>query len=405
MPLYQYTALDAGGSEMKGKIEAASERVANQRLREQGLRPFELKETKGKDGAGSKGGFGKRKIKLPEISTFTRQIATLIDAGLPLLRALNILSDQTENPALKDVISAISTDIQGGASFSEALQKHPHVFSKLYINMVKAGEIGGVLEVVLDRLATFAEKDMELRTKIKGALTYPAIMGLVATGVVVFLLIFVIPTFVKMFNDVGLALPLPTQIVIAASDFLTNYWYVILGAIGVLVFAFKHANKTDAGKLKIDAMKLKVPVFGELNRKVATARFTRTLSTLIASGVPILQALDIVREVAGNEVIAQAMTKVSASITEGETISKPLHEAKVFAPMVTHMIAVGEETGALETMLSKIADQYEMIVDETVSALSSMIEPIMIVFMGATVGLIVTALFFPMFDLVDVVGH
>lgn len=406
MPVFAYKALDASGKEVSGKIDAATEKVANQRLREQGMRPFEMKSLGDKAaGGGISLGGGKKKVGLADIATFTRQLATLLDAGLPLLRALNILMDQTENPGLKEIIGSISADIQGGASFSEALGKHPRTFSKLFINMVKAGEIGGVLEVVLDRLATFSEKDMELRTKIKSALTYPAIMGLVAISVVTFLLVFVIPTFVKMFNDVGLSLPLPTRIVVGASDFIIGYWYIILAGIGGLVWGYKQMNKTDAGRLKIDAIKLKLPVFGVLNRNVATARFTRTLGTLIESGVPILQALDIVKDTSGNEVISEAIKKVIDSITEGETISKPLHEAHVFPAMVTHMIAVGEETGALETMLKKIADQYEMVVDETVAALSSMIEPIMIVFMGSSVGLIVTALFFPMFDLVDVVGH
>ena len=405
MPIYAYKALDAGGKETSGKIDAASEKLANTRLREQGMRPFELKQVAEKAGGGgfSFGG-GKKKVKLEDIATFSRQLATLLDAGLPLLRALNILMDQTENPGLKEIIGSLSADIQGGASFSEALGKHPAAFSKLFINMVKAGEIGGVLETVLDRLATFSEKDMELRTKIKGALTYPAIMGIVATGVVVFLLIFVIPVFVKMFGDVGLAMPLPTRIVVGASDFLVGYWYVCIGVIVVIVVGYKNMNKTEAGRMKIDQFKLKAPVFGKLNRNVCTARFTRTLGTLISSDVPILQALEIVKDTSSNEVIAAAIVKVTESITEGETISKPLHEAHVFPAMVTHMIAVGEETGALETMLNKIADQYDMIVDETVSALSSAIEPIMIVFMGVSVGTIVTALFFPMFDLVDVVG-
>lgn len=400
MAAYQYRALNAAGHEVAGIIEVATRNLAGTHLRERGLRPYEMHEVAGP--AAARGMFRRgARVKLTDLATFTRQLSTLLTAGLPLLRGLNILTEQTANARLKDIIGTLIKDIQGGLPLSGALGKH-HEFDRIYVNMVKAGEAGGVLEVVLDRLATFAEKDLELRTKIRGALTYPAVMGLVAASVVTFLLVFVIPTFTKMFGDVGVALPLPTQLVVAASTIITNYWYIVVAALAALATVYRQMQRTAAGRLRLDAAKLRLPVFGLLNRNVATARFTRTFGTLLAAGVPLLQTLEILRDVAGNEVVSRAVEKVAASVTEGESIAKPLHEARVFAPMVTHIIAVGEETGALETMLEKLADQYEMVVDETVAALASLIEPLMIVVMGGVVGLIVTALFFPMFDIIAV---
>lgn len=397
MAVFQYKALDAENREVTGSMEAATEKLVTNRLKEMGLRPFEVVEKKD-SGAGKFGGG----VKDADIAQFTRQMATLLDAGLPLLRALNILADQTEKPKFKEVLTALGADIQGGASFSEALGKHKKIFSNLYINMVKAGEVGGVLETVMDRLATFAEKDMELRTKVKGAMTYPVIMAVIAVGVVSFLMIAVIPTFASMFEKMGIKLPGITLFVMGVSNFMTGYWWlIIIMGVGAF-FAYRYFNHTDRMKYQIDQAKLKIPVFGDLMLKVAVGRFTRTLGTLITSGVPILQGVKIVKDTIDNEVLAKVMDEVAASISEGETISKPLHHSKVFPTMVSHMIAVGEETGALDNMLIKIADNYDMIVDETVSALSSMIEPFMIVFMGAAVGVIVCALFLPMFE---ILGH
>ena len=399
MPLYSYTAFDKSNKEIKNQIEGANEQLVSRKLRDMGLRPVEIKIAKEK----ASGGFFKRKVKEQEIATFTRQMATLLESGMPLLRGINLLAEQNENPTFKEVLTQIATDITGGKSFSEALIVHPKLFDKLYINMVKAGEVGGVLETVLDRLATFKEKDLELKMKIKGALTYPAIMAIVAVSVVTFLLVGVLPTFVKMFQSMKVELPLPTVVVISISNFLRDFWYIAIGAIVAGVVAYKQYRKTKDGEYKTDQLTLKYPVFGKLILNSIIARFTRTLGTLIQSGVPIIQALSIVRETVGNEYIASAFDKVIVAIKEGETMSKPLHEAHVVPAMVTHMIAVGEETGAVDQMLVKIANQYDVIVDETVEALSSMIEPLMIVFLGAAVGLIVMALFFPMFGLVDVV--
>ncbi len=402
MPLYAYTAFDKTNKEIKNQIEAANEQAASRKLREMGLRPVDIKLTKEKSGAG--GLFGGSKIKEQEIATFTRQMATLLDSGMPLLRGINLLAEQNENLAFKKVLTQIGADITSGKSFSEALAAHPKLFDKLYINMIKAGEVGGVLETVMDRLALFKEKDLELKMKIKGALTYPAIMALVAISVVTFLLVGVLPTFVEMFISMKVELPLPTKIVIATSDILKNFWYLVLMGIFGAGFGIKQYRKTPEGLYKTDQIKLKFPVFGKLMLNSAVARFTRTLGTLIQSGVPIIQALSIVRETVGNEHIARAFDKVVVAIKEGESMSKPLHEAHVVPPMVTHMIAVGEETGAVDTMLIKIANQYDVIVDETVAALSSMIEPIMLVFMGGAVGIIVMALFMPMFSLVSLVN-
>ncbi len=400
MSVFTYKAIDAKGKEVVGTIEAATEKMASTRLKEMSLRPYNIVEKKE---TGFQIPFLQKGIKEEEISLLTRQLATLLDAGLPLLRALTILQDQAENPRLKDLLVTLSADIQGGSSFSDALSKQKKFFTPLYVNMVKAGEIGGVLEKVLSRLAEFAEKEMELRTKIKGAMTYPAVMALIAITVVSFLLIKIIPTFAHMFGEMGLELPLPTKIVIGASDFLVGYWWLCVLVVVGGIFALRWYDQPGRGRYQVDKIKLKIPVFGDLSLKVAVARFSRTLGTLVTSGVPILQAIKIVKETIGNEVLSNVMDDVSASISQGETISKPLHRSKVFPLMVTHMIAVGEETGALDNMLTKIADNYDLIVDETVSALSSLIEPIMVVFMGGAIGIIVMAMFFPMFEMINLV--
>lgn len=400
MPVYEYKAMDAAGKDSKGTIEASNEKLASTRLREMGLRPYAI--TEKKEGGGGIP-FLQRGISTEEITILTRQMATLLDAGLPLLRALNILQEQAENAKLKELLVTLSSDIQGGSSFSDALSKHKKQFPPLYVSMVKAGEIGGVLEKVLERLAEFAEKESELRTKIKGAMTYPAVMAIVAVSVVTFLMVKIIPTFTSMFTSLGVELPLPTVICITISDFLVGYWWLcLIGLVGFVVF-IKFYDKPGRGRLQMDRLRLKLPVFGDLILKVAISRFTRTLATLVASGVPILQSIKIVKETIGNEVLANVMDDVSQSISQGETISKPLHRSKVFPLMVTHMIAVGEETGAMDSMLTKIADNYDMIVDETVSALSSLIEPLMVVGMGGAIGLIVMAMFFPMFEMINLV--
>ncbi len=399
MATFTYKAMDAANKEVAGRIDAANEKLASQILRERNLKPFELKPV-------AEGGFDafmqkftKKKVKASDRMTFTRQLATLIEAGLPLLRALNILVEQSENPTLREMIDEIKNSVQGGLSFSEAIAKYPETFNKLYVSMVKAGEVGGVLEVVLDRLAEFAEKDAALMTKVKGAMVYPAIMVLVAVTVIIILMAFVIPQFTELFGSMGATLPMPTQVLISISDVIKGFWWAIFGGMAGVYFAAQAWFKTASGERWRDGMMLKLPIFGELTRKMITARFTRTLGTLIQSGVPILQALSIVKDTTGNVVVGTAMDSVSAAVTEGEPIASPLHRLGVFAPMVTNMIAVGEETGALDQMLIRIADNYDMIVEESVKGLTSLMEPALIVFMGVTVGFIVLALFMPLFDM------
>lgn len=397
--------MDAGRKEVTGQIDAADERLASTLLRERGLRPFELKETKGGALSISIGGKRKKKIKQTDLTTFTRQLSTLIEAGLPLLRALTVLVEQSENPTLKETIEDIKNSVQGGLSFSDALAKYPSVFNKLYIAMIRAGEAGGVLEVVLDRLAEFAEKDAALRAKVKGAMVYPAIMVLVAIVVITILMAFVIPQFADLFGDMGATLPLPTRILMGISDAFKNFWWLIFGALGGAYYGLGAWFKTSKGEHWKDQMLLTAPIFGELTKKQVTARFTRTLGTLIQSGVPILQALAIVKDTAGNVVISEKLDSVSAAVTEGEPMAAPMHRLGIFAPMVTNMIAVGEETGALDAMLVRIADNYDMLVEETVKAMTTLMEPALIVFMGVTVGFIVLALFLPLFEMGSNIKH
>lgn len=411
MAKFSYEALDKGGKPVKGTIEADTEDMILERLRGMGYFPTKIlksKESVGKVDIGTLPGlrwlFGR--IKLKHISTFTRQLATLIEAGLPLLRSLTILEEQTESGNLKKIIKDLSVGIESGGTLSEGLSHYPKVFSKLYINMVKAGEIGGVLEAVLEKIAIFLEKQRELRSKVKSAMMYPTMVMCVSAGIVTFILVFIIPRFKKIYSDLGAQnLPGPTELLISISTVLTD---PVRGAIALvclilIIIAFRYANKTSQGKFYIDSVKLKLPVFGQLVNKMSIARFASTLSTLITSGVPILQALEIVRETSGNEVVARAMTQVHESIREGETIHEPLAKFPVFPPLVVHMIAVGEETGALDAMLNKVAEAYEREVDDTVKGLTSLIEPLLIVFLGLIIGFIVIALYLPLFNIVNVI--
>ncbi|MBL4888649.1 MAG: type II secretion system F family protein, partial [Candidatus Lindowbacteria bacterium] len=386
-----------------GDIEAADEGLATKLLRDKGLRPFEVKAAS--KGISFGGGKKKGKIKADDIMTFTRQLSTLIEDGLPLLRALTVLVEQSENPALAETIENIKNSVQGGQSFSDALTNYPKVFNKLYISMIRAGEIGGVLEVVLDRLAEFAEKDAQLRAKVKGAMVYPGIMVSVAVTVITILMAFVIPQFADLFGDMGAELPLPTRILMGISDGFASYWWAIFGGAAGAYYGTGAYFATEAGERWKDSLLLRMPVFGELTKQQVTARFTRTLGTLIQSGVPILQALTIVKDTTGNVIISEKLDAVSAAVTEGEPLASPLHKLGIFAPMVTNMIAVGEETGALDQMLVRIADNYDMYVEDTVKAMTLLMEPALIVFMGITVGFIVLALFLPLFEMGENVNH
>jgi type IV pilus assembly protein PilC len=345
----------------------------------------------------------KNKIKTRDLGVFTRQFATMINAGLPMVQCLDILSKQLEKPIFKKVVADVMGDVESGTTLAEAMQKHK-CFSDLYVNMVDAGEAGGILDVILNRLAVYLEKADALIRKIKGAMTYPTIVLLVAMGATTFMLLFIIPTFAKMFTDFGGTLPLPTRIVMGLSNFLRANWWVLLGGIIGSLLLFRRYYKTEKGKYNVDKLLLSLPVLGSVIRKGAVARFTRTLGTLISSGVPILNGLEITARTAGNKVVEEAVMKTRTSISEGNTIAEPLKDSGVFPPMVVQMIAVGEQTGALDEMLDKVADFYDSEVDTAVSALTSIIEPIMIVGMGVIVGGMLIAMYLPMFKLVSVVS-
>jgi type IV pilus assembly protein PilC len=347
----------------------------------------------------------KDRVSVKDIGVFTRQFATMINAGLPMVQCLDILSQQTEKEYFKLAIAKVMSDVEGGSTLGEGMAKHPKIFSQLYVNMVEAGEAGGILDVILVRLATFLEKLDALQRKVKSALTYPAVVAFVALGASAFMLMFIIPTFAKMFSDFGGELPLPTRIVIGLSDFLRDFWWALAAGITGGVIMLNRYYKTDSGRLAIDKFLLKIPVLGMVIRKGSVARFTRTLGTLISSGVPILQGLEITARTAGNRVVENAVMATRESISQGNTIAEPLKECGVFPPMVTSMIAVGEQTGALDEMLEKIATFYDSEVDTAVDALTSIIEPVMIVVMGVVVGGMLIAMYLPMFKLVTVVGN
>lgn len=418
MAKFDYVALDAKGTETSGMLEADNTVGAVNQLKEQGFFPTSVVEVgkakKKRKGAVVKGKglnielsfLGGGKVKSKVLTAFTRQLATLIDAGLPLLRGLMVLENQEKNPVLKRVIGECADSVQGGATFSEGLAQHPKVFNKLFVNMVKAGEIGGVLEVVLNRLAEFQEKAQKIRGKVKSAMIYPVIVLTLAMGILVGLMMFIVPRFKEIFEDLLEGEPLPplTQFVMNVSDVVRHQFVFVASGIVVLVITIKLVGRTSGGKKFFDTLKLNSPVFGPLIRKVSIARFSRTLGTLMSSGVPVLQALNIVRETAGNEVVAQAVGSVHDAIKEGESMAQPLEQSKVFPPMVVSMIDVGEETGALPEMLMRVADTYDDEVDNAVAGLTSLIEPIMIVFLAVIVGTIVIALFLPLIKIIDTLG-
>ena len=399
MPAFTYTARALNGDLRTATIEAPSRDDVVAQLRKQRLNVVKIDETavaKKKKAGG--------KIKMRDIVIFTRQFSTMINAGLPLVQALDILAKQSENPALKDVTHAVVFDVESGHTVADALGKHPKAFTELYVNMVAAGEAGGILDTILMRLATFMEKNDALVRKVKGAMIYPGVISSVAFIAISVLLIFVIPVFEKMFASVGLPLPLPTRVVIEMSKFLRGIGGIVSAvAVAGLVFLLKNYYKTSSGKLAIDKLMLKAPVLGDVLRKSAVSRFTRTLGTLIGSGVSILDGLEITAKTAGNRVISDAIMESRTSIAGGETISAPLQKSNVFPPMVISMIAVGEQTGGLDEMLSKIADFYDEEVDAAVSDLLSLMEPVMIVFLGVVVGGMVVAMYLPIFDMINAV--
>lgn len=434
MPKYNYVAMDAHGKETKGTLEVASQNEAIGRVKDMGLFPTKIVEVdknkekagvadkKGKPAAkggkakGKKGGGVNINIKIPGLSgkvkskvltTFTRQLATLVDAGLPLLRGLRVLEKQERNSTLRGIIGELALSIEGGSTFSEGLAQHPKVFNRLFVNMVKAGELGGVLEVVLNRLSEFMEKAQKIKGKVIAAMFYPVAVLVVATAILIILMVKVVPSFKQVFEGMleGAQLPAFTRLVLGISEIIKDH--IVWTAAGVVVFfvIFNLFVRTKFGRLVWDKVKLKMPVIGPVVSKVAISRFTRTLGTLVSSGVPILQALTIVKETAGNVVVSNAVNSVHESVKEGETITAPLEASGIFPPMVISMVDVGEQTGALPEMLLKIADNYDDEVDNAVAAMTSLLEPIMIVFLAVIVGSIVIAMFLPLIDLMNRVGE
>jgi len=433
MPKFSYVAMDQKGKENKGTLEVASQNEAITRVKEMGLYPTKIVEVekekqdkkaekKGKTTSarpGAKKKKGQIQIKIPGLSgrvkskvltTFTRQLATLVDAGLPLLRGLRVLEKQEKNVTLKGIIGELAVSIEGGSTFSEALAQHPKVFNRLFVNMVKAGELGGVLEVVLNRLSEFMEKAQKIKGKVVAAMFYPCAVLVVAVVIMAVLMVYVIPQFETVFQGMmdGASLPAFTRLVLGISRTIKDHFFYTLAGFAVLVGIFLWFIRTKAGRRIWDKFKLKVPVFGPVVSKVAISRFTRTLGTLVSSGVPILQALMIVKETSGNVIVGNAVGAVHESVKEGETITAPLEASGVFPPMVISMVDVGEQTGALPEMLLKIADNYDEEVDNAVSAMTSLLEPIMIVFLAVIVGSIVIAMFLPLIALmngIDNTGH
>jgi type IV pilus assembly protein PilC len=403
MPIYIWKGRTRQGTIKKGEVEAVNEAAVMAQLRSQMLLPVSVKE-KSRD-VSEFLTFLKPKIRIKDLVIFTRQFATMIDAGLPLVQCLDILGSQQSNATFRVIIKEIKADVEQGSTFADALRKHPKPFDALYTNLVAAGEVGGILDTILNRLAVYLEKADALRRKVKGAMVYPTTVLVVAVGVVILMLVKIIPTFERMFKDFGGELPGPTQVVVSMSHFMQAWIgpFLVLTVVAIISY-FQARKRSPKFRRRTDALYLKLPVFGPLLRKVAVARFTRTLGTMIASGVPILDGLDIVAKTAGNMVIEEALNDVRSAIAEGKTIAEPLGESGVFPGMVVQMIAVGEETGAMENMLSKIADFYDDEVDAAVDALTAMLEPLMMVGLGGTVGGMLIAMYLPIFKIADTIG-
>jgi len=399
---YKYTAKDKKGQTVTGIIQAASEPEVAEILHKKEMMVMSVEFAKVSE-AQTK--LKSKRIKLDDLVVFSRQLATMIDAGIPLVNALGILAEQIENDNLRSVVGVVRQDIEGGMSFCDALSKHPAIFSDLFVNMVKAGEASGMLNEILDRLATFMEKQAALNRKITSSLVYPAVVVTMAIIITAVLLIKVVPTFKGIFDSLGGTLPIPTQILILVSDILRKYFLIAVSVMIVGGYAFKRWLGTEKGRYKFDRFILKVPVFGPLLKKLAVAKFSRTFSTLVKSGVSVLSALDIVSKTSGNKLVEEAVVNCSKSVRNGEPIARPLGKSGVFPPMVTRMISVGEQTGQLEKMLAKIADFYDDQVDAAASALTSLIEPMVIAFLGIVIGGIVIALFLPIFKISQLISH
>ena len=401
MPKFAWEGKTRTGAVQKGVTDAQDAASVEAQLKKAGLMGISVKEQKK---AFQMPSFGGGKIETKDLVIFTRQFATMIDSGLPLVQCLDILSSQQEKPAFKQILLKVKESVESGSTFADALAKHPKAFDELFVNLVAAGEIGGILDTILNRLAAYIEKAMKLKKQIKGAMVYPVTIMSIAVIVIGVILVFVIPTFATMFADFGGELPGPTKFVIALSDFLLKYIIVIIAGFFATSWGIKKLYATPAGRKKMDALALKAPVAGPLIRKVAVAKFTRTLGTMVSSGVPIMDGLEIVAKTAGNKVIEEAIFGVRQAISEGKTMADPLQACGIFPPMVVQMIAVGEATGAMDAMLNKIADFYDDEVDDAVSAMTSMMEPMLMVFLGTTVGGLVVAMYLPIFKLAGAVG-
>lgn len=408
MPVFAYEAIDTSGKKHRKELEATNKQEAIQKIRSQGLRPTKLQEKKGATSAAAGDAGDKKKkagildrVTQAQLTQFTQQLATLQDAGLPIVRSLKILAAQMKPGKFQGQIEQVTEDVEGGASFSEALAKYPKSFDNLYVAMVKAGEAGGVLDVILVRLSDFMEKSLKLKKKVKGAMIYPIAVVIVAAVILGFIMTKVVPQFKKMFDDLEQALPGPTQLLLAMSEAVQSYWFLAPIVVFLVWGAIVGIARSEKGGLAVDRFKLYMPIFGVIVRKSTISRFCRTLGTLIASGVPILEALAIVREAVGNRVIANAINDVHGSIREGETISEPLAASGVFDPLLVNMIDIGEETGELDKMLNKISDNYDLDVDVLVESLSSLLEPVLIVGMGLVVGFIVVSLFLPLLSIIQ----
>jgi type IV pilus assembly protein PilC len=404
MPKFNWEARTRTGGTQKGVIEAATVDVVEAQLKKYGFSNITIKaESKGLGFKLPKFGGGGN-IDEKDLVVFTRQFSTMIDSGLPLVQCLDILANQQESKAFQEILYKVKDSVESGSTFADALGKHPRAFDQLFVNLVAAGEIGGILDTILTRLAAYIEKSMKLKKQIKGAMVYPITIMSIAVVVVGVILIFVIPTFAKMFVEFGGELPAPTKFVIALSNFLVKYFVVLIGGFYALVWAIKKYYKTPIGQKNIDRMALHAPIAGPLIRKVSVAKFTRTLGTMVSSGVPIMDGLEIVAKTAGNKIVEEAIYGVRQAISEGKTMAEPLAACGVFPPMVVQMIAVGEATGAMDAMLNKIADFYDDEVDDAVGAMTAMMEPLLMVFLGTTVGGLVVAMYLPIFKLAGAVG-
>ncbi len=402
MPIFLWEATTKKGESKKGELDAADEAAVKGTLRRQGYKTITIKK-KPKDLAEYLP-FLQQKVKEKDVVVFARIFSTMINAGLPLIQCLELLASQEENKTFAKIILALKDDIAGGSTLTESLKKYPDVFDNLFVNLVAAGESGGILDVILNRLSAYMEKAMKLKSKVKGAMTYPISVLVISIGVVSILLLKVIPVFQSMFEGMGGALPGPTQFLVDASQFTQHNFIYMAGAVAAAIFAVKRINKTEKGRIFFDSMILKSPVFGPLLKKVAVAKFTRTMSTMMSSGVPILEGLGIVSKTAGNVIIEAALVKTRQSISEGRTIAEPLAETNIFPNMVVQMIAVGEATGALDAMLSKIADFYDDEVDAAVDAMTALLEPFMMVFLGGVVGGMIIAMYLPIFQMASAAG-